>query len=138
MMTSLVLCQGLKAFLTSIYAMENKALAVPSFEDVIHNKDIKIIVNFPFRGILKEYSFLEERIPKNARSKIRRLDPNEIEQMKNGQAVILCSTRICKSFMIYSFNAHLPLAMTNNHIGLDFYTLIIPINHTYAKEFHRL
>ena len=138
MMTSLILCQGLKAFLTSIYAMETKVLAVPSFGDVIHNNHIKIIVNFPLRGILKEYSFLKNRIPKNANYKVRRLNPNEIEQIKNGQAVILCSTQICKSKMIYSFNAHLPDAMTNDHIGLDFYTLIIPINHTYANEFHRL
>ena len=84
MMTSLILCQGLKAFLTSIYAMETKVLAVPSFGDVIHNNHIKIIVNFPLRGILKEYSFLKNRIPKNTNYKVRRLNPNEIEQIKNG------------------------------------------------------
>ena len=137
MMMSLVLCQGLKAFLTSSYAMETKALAVPSFQHVINDNHIKIIYNKgSLNGFLKEYSFLNKRIPKKSLTLVRTLVFSEIAQMNNGEAVILCQTVSCRSFTI--FNPHLPLAITNDHIGLDFYTLIIPANHTYAKEFYRL
>ena len=137
MMMSLMLCQGLKAFLTSNYAVETKELAVPSFQHVINDNYIKIIYNKgSLNGFLKEYSFLNQRIPKESLTHIRRLVFSEIAQMKSGKAVIFCQTVSCRSFMI--FNPHLPLAMTNDHIGLDFYTLIIPIDHIYAKEFHRL
>lgn len=136
MMTSLVLCQELRAFLTSIYSVETKALAVSSFGDVINNKNIKIINKFMFEKVLEEYSFLNQRMKNEPHKYVRKLNSLEIAQMKGGQAVLLCSSEICQRFINY--NAHLPLAMTNDHIGLDFYTLIIPIKHTYAQEFHKL
>ena len=141
---SLVLSNAFKGLLLSSHVNIKYDLAVKSFQDLIDKiemKNNKMTVYKALNGNAENshlISKLKKRSVEMALISFHGTIWHDriITKFQNGQAVILCNTKLCPIIQI--LNPHLKLIYSNDHKMYSFVTLRVEKSHSHSLQIYKL
>lgn len=139
---SLVLSNAFKGDLLSSYVNIRYELAVKSMQDLINKRNVKLFNDNLFTYIRNEtpqFRKIKDRISKKNPKEFTKFYVyinEELKQLENGEAVLICQSYRCPVHLMY--NPHINLIYTDHHYFHGFLTLRVNKYHSHSRQIYKL